>query len=113
MSAYPSDGMTNLYYDEQLLHDIGVQLVMSQGYSYATSYSGIKTHNCSICNKPISADSMRGHIAYHILSDHVSSDVCSFCGLTSCINKLIRTSKHNDKIYYWIDLNGQLSLVTK
>ena len=115
VSANPPDGMTNFYYDEELLHDIGVQLIMSQESSSASSTAscGIKAHKCNICNTPIAVDRMRGHIGYHILRDHVSCDVCGFCGLNSCMNRLFRTSKQFGKVYYGIDSNCQLFFRSK
>lgn len=108
ISANPPEGMTNFFYEKQLLYDIGVQIdksSMPQEPSSVPSSSGVQKHKCSICNKSISADRMRGHIAYHIISDHVSSDICGFCGRNSCLNKLVKTSSHHGKNYYRIDSN--------
>jgi len=40
--------------------------------------------SCLICKALVKLDSMREHVGSHVLQEHVSSDVCGFCGGTSC-----------------------------
>jgi len=40
--------------------------------------------SCLICKALVKVDSMREHVGSHVLQEHVSSDVCGFCGGTSC-----------------------------
>ena len=42
-------------------------------------------------------------VGFHILSKHIEGEVCGFCGLITCLNKLKQTSKTKDKTYYKID----------
>ena len=109
ISTNPPEGMTNFYYEKQLLLDIGVQLKLSASASDSSgSMSGRKTKTvqklkCKLCNKLIAADKLIGHVGFHILSKHVEGEVCGFCGFITCSNKLKQTSKNKDKTYYKID----------
>ena len=40
--------------------------------------------SCLICKALVKVDSMREHVGSHVLQEHVRSDVCGFCGGTSC-----------------------------
>ena len=109
ISTNPPQGVTNFCYDKQLLLDSGVQLALSATSSNSrTSTSNAKAGHvlknmCQVCKKDIAADKMKGHVGFHILSGSVESGVCGYCGLASCRNKLTKTSKHKDNIYYKVE----------
>ena len=48
---------------------------------------------------------MRGHIACHIIKLEIESSVCGFCGLPSCTNKLVQSSKTNKNKFFKIESN--------
>ena len=48
---------------------------------------------------------MRGHIGYHIIKLEKESSVCGFCGLPSCTNKLMQSSKKSKNKFFKIESN--------
>ena len=99
----PPEGMTNFSYDKQLLFDIGVQLAMCTS---STSNSVKEAKNkCEVCNKAIAPVQIRGHVGYHILALGVDSNVCGFCGLSSCSNNLTFSCRKDKNNYYKIVSN--------
>ena len=58
---------------------------------------------CQICNKNIVCSKMRGHVAFHILSMDIETNVCGFCGLQTCSNKLKQSSKTKVTKYFKVE----------
>ena len=71
----------------------------------ATITQNAQYHPCKVCSKPISCEKMRGHLAYHIIKLEIESSECGFCGLPSCTNKLVQSSKTNKNKFFKIESN--------
>ena len=106
-------------FNKQLVLDIGIHLqqqprdTMVSGRSSkgtSKSASGGETsplRHCLICNKKTTLESMRGHVAYHILTSDSSDlqDVCGFCGRQGsvCETSLDQSSHSRSEVYYKVD----------
>ena len=109
----PSSKFIKLFYDKQFLLDIGVELSLANNLSTSSNRSSntkhqattIKKNRCKVCSKPISCEKMRGHIACLIIKFEIESSVCGFCGLRSCTNKLVQSSKTNKNKFFKIESN--------
>ena len=109
----PSSKFIKLFYDKQFLLDVGVELSLAINISTSSSRSSntkhqattIKKNRCKVCSKPISYEKMRGHIACHIIKLEIESSACGFCGLPSCTNKLVQSSKTNKNKFFKNECN--------
>ena len=106
VSANPPAGMSNFYYDRQFLLDIGVQFTLANQAGTGSSKqktSEVQKNKCRICHKNIACNKMRGHVGYHILMKDIATNVCGFCGLQSCSNKLKQSSKSSTTKYFKLE----------
>ena len=67
------------------------------------------TKKCFTCNKAVSLEKIRKHLAYHLLSGHIENgcNVCGYCGQSSCHSTLKKTRfvKKTTTQYYKIQSN--------
>ena len=106
VSANPRAGMSNFYYDRQCLLDIGVQFTLENQAGTGCSKqktSEVQKNKCRICHKNIACNKKRGHVGYHILMKDIATNVCGFCGLQSCSNKLKQSSKSSTTKYFKLE----------
>ena len=102
----PPDSLSHFYYNKQFLLDIGIEFTMSENQSSQSrndSCSSVKKNKCKVCSKMITCDKMRGHVGYHILNGEIDSNVCGFCSMQTCSNKLKQSSKTKSAKYYQIE----------
>ena len=100
------DGKSFFTFDRQLILDLGVGMKLQTNKDESTvSLNNRKktvVRNCKICSKK-SLTAMRMHVGCHILKGEGNdSNTCGFCGLNSCSNVLIQTSKKGADKHYRI-----------
>ena len=98
ISRQPPKGCSSYYFNNKLIQDIGVHIVLS-GQNNDTD-EGTK---CKICKRRVQLKDMRVHVGKHVIKNDITGeqdDICGFCGKHGCTVLLESTSHKGSKKYF-------------
>ena len=107
------NGKSTFTFNRQMIIDLGVGIKTNNTNNSDNSTVVVNqgklnvTHNCLICKKSVVLSSMRYHVGTHMLKKEIepSSNICGFCGLTSCSNRRKITSRKGINVYCKLESN--------